>query len=51
MTHLREHGGMLYPDLRPTMEILKEKVPSLYCQQLSGGLHRGVSDHYDFPIF
>ena len=56
--YLREHGGMLYPDLRPTMEILKEKyhlyiVSNCQCGYIevmlrTTGLEPYIKDHLCF---
>lgn len=46
--YLREHGGMLYPDLRPTMEILKEKYHLYIVSNCQAGYIEAFLDHYDF---
>lgn len=46
--YLREHGGMLYPDLRPAMEILKEKYHLYIVSNCQAGYIEAFLDHYDF---
>mgnify|MGYP000609317734 CR=1 FL=1 len=40
--YLRIHGATLYPDIRRTMEQLKEKISSVYCKQLPVRIYRGL---------
>ncbi|MGN0435212.1 MAG: HAD family hydrolase [Wujia sp.] len=46
--YLREVGGELYPELRPTMEKLKEKYHLYIVSNCQSGYIEAFLDHYDF---
>ena len=46
--YLRQHGGKLYPDIRKTMEILKEKYHLYIVSNCQSGYIEAFLDYYKF---
>lgn len=46
--YLREHGGVLYPDIRQTMEILKEDYRLFIVSNCQAGYIEAFLDYYNF---
>lgn len=46
--YLREHGGMLYPNLRETMEALKENYHLYIVSNCQAGYIEAFLDYFDF---
>lgn len=46
--YLREHGGILYPDLEETLKVLKEKYHLYIVSNCQSGYIEAFLEHYDF---
>lgn len=46
--YLREHGGVLYPDIRTTMETLKKEYPLYIVSNCQAGYIEAFLDYYQF---
>lgn len=46
--YLREHGGVLYPDLEETLKVLKEKYPLYIVSNCQSGYIEAFLEYYGF---
>lgn len=46
--YLKAHGGMLYPEVKKTLEVLNEKYPLYIVSNCQAGYIEAFLEHYDF---